>query len=131
MLSLSSAVGLTRMSFFRSAVMMRMTVQGPVANDNGKFMAPHPFTDAGVKSPFKKQDGDGIRGDGFCNSADGSVFRIRFMPAKPGDHAYRVTYLRKSLEGPFRTVDGRRRSILRVDPTHPSGNDLAGLIMNA
>src|SRR5262245_13951768 len=69
--------------------------------------ARNPFTDATVRGAFGKA-GEAARTavDGFCDSADGSVFRIRFMPSSPGDYAYSVAYrhggFEKSSEGTFR-----------------------------
>ena len=54
---------------------------------------------------------------------DGSVFRIRFMPASPGDYAYSVDYKQGGDEtthtGTSRRPPGHRRGPLRVDPKYP------------
>lgn len=84
----------------------------------------NPFTDATVEGQFGKV-GENARlsVDGFCDSPDGSVFRIRFMPSSPGDYTYSVTYRQgsfsKSLSGTFKAVNGNRRGIVRVDPQYP------------
>src|SRR5258706_10875856 len=53
---------------------------------------PNPFLDATVTGSFSKADGtDRKTVEGFCDSADGSTFRIRFMPASPGDYIYSAT----------------------------------------
>jgi hypothetical protein len=61
--------------------------------------------------------------DGFCDSADGRVFRIRFMPSAAGDYSYSVNYhqgeFRKDHSGSCRAVNGNRRGVLRVDPDYP------------
>jgi hypothetical protein len=86
--------------------------------------AKNPFTDVVVEGQVGKV-GDGLRlsVDGFCDSADGSIFRIRFMPAVPGDYAYSVTYRQGSFEkthtGTFRASAGHRRGPIRVDPKYP------------
>ena len=63
-----------------------------------------------------------VKVDGFCDSADGTLFRIRFMPSKPGDYAYSVKYadkgFEKSYEGTFHATAGGRRGPIRVDPEH-------------
>ena len=60
---------------------------------------------------------------GFCDSADGGTYRIRFMPSKPGKHAYEVTFRQGDAErthaGTFEAADGKRRGALRVDKDHP------------
>src|SRR5271156_6932089 len=46
----------------------------------------NPFTDATLLGTFKKADGaEQWRVEGFSDAADGSVYRIRFMPAVSGD----------------------------------------------
>jgi hypothetical protein len=84
----------------------------------------NPFTEATVTGVFGLVGSDDATAvSGFCDSADGSVFRIRFMPAKPGDYAYQVAYeqgdFRRSSAGTFRAVDAGRRGILRVDARYP------------
>ena len=97
-------------------VEVTLNVSGPDAKN--------PFTDASVEGEFGKV-GDSAQTpvDGFCDSPDGSVFRIRFMPSTPGDYAYTVTYRQggfsKSFSGTFKAVNGNRRGIVRVDPQHP------------
>src|SRR6266852_5925023 len=44
----------------------------------------NPFLDATVTGSFSKADGNDRKTvEGFCDSTDGRVFRIRFMPAVP------------------------------------------------
>ncbi len=86
--------------------------------------AHNPFTDATVEGSFGKVNGvNRVSVDGFCDSADGSVFRIRFMPASPGDYSYTVSYrqggFRRAHQGTFHAADGHRRGIVRLDPKFP------------
>jgi len=83
-----------------------------------------PFTDVTVVGSFAKAGTNERRNvEGFCDSADGSVFRIRFMPSSPGDYRYSVTYqqgdFQKTSTGAFRATDGHRRGPIRVDPSYP------------
>src|SRR2546421_6900496 len=56
-------------------------------------VAGNPFTDVTLRGTFQMAGGTEHKTvDGFCDSADGRVFRIRFMPSKPGDYTYSVTY---------------------------------------
>jgi hypothetical protein len=86
--------------------------------------ARNPFTDATLRGSFGKA-GDSKRTvvDGFCDSPDGSVFRIRFMPSSPGNYAYSITYQQGSFEktqsGTFQASEGHRRGPIRVDPQYP------------
>jgi hypothetical protein len=84
----------------------------------------NPFTEAAVTGEFRESNSQApIKVDGFSDSSDGTLFRIRFMPAKPGDYAYTVRYAEKgfdrSHEGTFRATASGRKGPIRVDPDHP------------
>ena len=84
----------------------------------------NPFTEASLTGWFENTKGGGHWNvDGFSDSEDGSVFRIRFMPPAPGDFRYAVTYEEKerrtTATGSFHATDGHRRGLLRVDPRYP------------
>jgi hypothetical protein len=86
--------------------------------------AKNPFTDVAVVGTFALPGEQPLAVDGFCDSADGGLFRIRFMPAKPGRYDYTVTYRAGAFErthrGAFEAKDGHRRGVLRVDPEFPA-----------
>src|SRR5215472_1188419 len=90
-------------------VEVTLRVSGPAVSN--------PFTEAVVTGEFRESGSQSsIKVDGFCDSADGTLFRIRFMPAKPGEYAYTVKYAEmgfdKSYEGTFRaTANGRKGPI--------------------
>ena len=82
------------------------------------------FTDASVEGTFQAVTGGRRwRVTGFCDSSDGSVFRIRFTPPAAGEYRYFVDYVeggfRASSTGTFRATDGHRRGPIRVDGQHP------------
>src|SRR6266550_5012907 len=86
----------------------------------GKPDVGNPFLDATVTGSFSKADGTDRRTvEGFCDSTDGSVFRIRFMPAAPGDYIYSVTYRQGATEnthtGAVKASAGHRKGPMRVD----------------
>jgi hypothetical protein len=85
--------------------------------------AANPFTEATVEGEFSPAGGEAVRVGGFCDSPDGSLFRIRFMPSRPGEHEYSVVYRQGPYEarhtGSFVATDGGRRGLVRVDPEHP------------
>jgi hypothetical protein len=85
--------------------------------------AANPFTEVVVAGSFSAEGGSPVPVDGFCDSADGKIFRIRFMPAKPGKYAYTVTYreggFEKTQKGFFNARDERKKGIVRVDPEYP------------
>ena len=86
--------------------------------------AANPFEDAQLTGVFESADGTHRRQvEGFCDSTDGSTFRIRFMAPEVANYKYTVTYKQGSFErtasGTFRAVEAKRRGILRVDPAYP------------
>ena len=84
----------------------------------------NPFTGATIRGSFGKTGETArVAVEGFCDSADGSVFRIRFTPASPGDYTYSISYqqggFEKTHSGSFRATDGHRRGPVRVDAKYP------------
>jgi hypothetical protein len=82
----------------------------------------NPFTDASVEGHFAQEGSEPVAVDGFCDSTDGSVFRIRFMPSRPGRHEYSVTYRQQGLErtqtGSFHAVaSGRKGCFVSIPKT--------------
>ncbi|MHC1769742.1 MAG: DUF4038 domain-containing protein [Verrucomicrobiia bacterium] len=80
----------------------------------------NPFTDASVEGQFAREGSEPVKVDGFCDSTDGTVFRIRFMPSRSGRHEYSVTYRQQGLErtqtGSFNAAASGRKGLLRLDP---------------
>lgn len=86
--------------------------------------ARNPFTDVAINGSFGKVGaGERKTVEGFCDSPDGSLFRIRFMPDAAGDYSYSVSYRQgeysKSTEGNFHALQTHRRGPIRVDPKYP------------
>lgn len=83
----------------------------------------NPFIDGQVTGSFGPAGGARMNVEGFCDSDDGSVYRIRFMPQEPGVHNYTVTYRqhgsRTTHTGTFTAVDAGRRGVLNVDSSYP------------
>lgn len=97
-------------------VEVTLNVASPDAKD--------PFTDVTVQAEFGNTgESKRLNVDGFCDSPDGTVFRVRFMPWAPGDYTYSVTYRQGSFEktqqGTFHATDGHRRGPIRADPKYP------------
>jgi hypothetical protein len=61
--------------------------------------------------------------DGFCDSPDGSLYRVRFMPSKIGSYIFHVTVKAgqqtDNYSGTFTATDQHLRGPLRVDPAYP------------
>lgn len=87
--------------------------------------ASNPFTDAALDGWFETADGrKRWRVDGFCDAADGSVFRIRFMPPQEGNYRYSLEFhqrgvQKRSFQGAFRAVGSGFKGPIRVDSLHP------------
>src|SRR5207249_9139797 len=86
--------------------------------------AGNPFLDAALEGSFGKAgEARRLEVEGFCDSPDGAVFRIRFMPSSPGDYSYALAYrqggFEAKAEGSFRAAAGRRRGPVRVDSQYP------------
>jgi Protein of unknown function (DUF4038)/Domain of unknown function (DUF5060) len=86
--------------------------------------AQNPFTDVEVRGQFGKTgESKRLAVEGFCDSQDGSVFRVRFMPWAAGNYDYSISYRQGTYEktqaGSFQATDGHRRGMIRVDPAYP------------
>jgi len=84
----------------------------------------NPFTETSFAGDFGSAgSGDKLAVAGFCDSADGSVFRIRFMPSKAGDFTFHVVLkiggAERTFEGEFTAVDEHRNGPIRDDPAYP------------
>jgi hypothetical protein len=83
----------------------------------------NPFTEALLSGKFQREGGESVSVDGFCDAADGSLFRVRFMPSRPGRYSYTITYRQPGQEhtynGAFTAPEGKRRGPVRVDKEHP------------
>jgi hypothetical protein len=90
----------------------------------GRPRPDNPFTDAVVRGWFETADGKTRWNvDGFCDSPDGSVFRVRFTPPAKGEYRYSVQFRSsdrsRSFEGRFRATDNRIEGPVRVDSLFP------------
>jgi hypothetical protein len=86
--------------------------------------AGNPFTEASLKGEFAQAGSAEPQAvEGFCDSADGSVYRIRFMPSKSGTYTFHLLLKRgaqsEEYSGGFTAADEHRRGPLRVDPAYP------------
>jgi hypothetical protein len=63
--------------------------------------ATNPFEDASLSGSLETADGSHHWAvDGFWDSSDGALFRIRFMASLAGDYKYSVTYEQSSFTNP-------------------------------
>src|SRR5579884_3328675 len=50
------------------------------------------FTDAALSGSFARSGEKPANVEGFCDAMDGSVYRIRFMPAAVGEYRYELRF---------------------------------------
>ncbi|MCI0621286.1 MAG: DUF5060 domain-containing protein, partial [Acidobacteria bacterium] len=85
--------------------------------------AANPFIDATVTGQFQREGSSPIPVEGFCDSHDGTLYRIRFMPAVAGRYSYSVKYRQGAVDaastGSFEARNGKRRGLVRVDKSYP------------
>lgn len=83
----------------------------------------NPFTEVMIEGEFGPPGRNPVKVEGFCDSLDGTVFRIRFMPTQPGPHRYTVAYRQGGFTtqyiGTFTARNAGRRGLVRVDPKYP------------
>ena len=84
----------------------------------------NPFTDTSISGDFEPTGSTApVAVEGFCDAADGSVYRVRFMPSKSGSYTYHVTFkadaVTQTYSGAFIAVDQHPRGPIRVDPAYP------------
>jgi len=86
--------------------------------------AQNPFTEVTIEGAFGLQDSTPLPVDGFCDATNGTTFRIRFMPSKPGTYSYTVTYRENQFaqthHGTFTATDARQKGLVRVDAEFPA-----------
>jgi Domain of unknown function (DUF5060) len=86
--------------------------------------ARNPFTDASLDGDFVLAgSGETWHVSGFCDSEDGSAFRLRFMPPAAGSYHFTAVFTQgnfsKTFQGQFQATPAHRRGPIRVDPQFP------------
>jgi hypothetical protein len=83
----------------------------------------NPFTDVSVTAILERSGNLPLIVHGFCDSDDGSVYRVRFLADKPGDYHFTVTWQHgeetRCHSGGFIAHPSNRKGIVRVDPEYP------------
>lgn len=85
--------------------------------------AANPFTDVEVTAEVTLPTGVTVNVDGFCDAADGSIYRVRFMPRVPGQHSVKIRYSKGTFEhedsASFTAEAGKLDGPVRVDSAYP------------
>jgi Protein of unknown function (DUF4038)/Domain of unknown function (DUF5060) len=83
----------------------------------------NPFVDAQLTATLTGPDGHPVVVEGFCDSADGSVYRVRFLATRAGTHRYQLLFKNGAttarFAGVFVAKKSSRKGMLRVDKNHP------------
>lgn len=84
----------------------------------------NPFTKVELNAVFT-QGSETIPVAGFCDSQDGRLYRLRFMPLKAGLYTYKLTFKpetgrAQTISGQFTALADKQKGPLRVDSQHPS-----------
>ena len=78
-----------------------------------------PFHTVTMNGALRTPDGKTLKVGGFCDSREGSVHRIRFMPTMTGEYSYRVTVafgdVTEEYASKFNVVDGGRKGLLKPE----------------
>jgi hypothetical protein len=83
----------------------------------------NPFLQVQVRGEFQRPGEKPVTIQGFCDSKDGSLFKIRYLPSRPGNYSYSVKFeqpgFEQSYQGTFEAKTAGRRGLLGVDKEHP------------
>ncbi len=106
-------------------------VQGFVEVEvRAKAAAGNPFLDFALRGTLTTPDGTVLTVDGFCDSPDGSVHKIRFLAVQPGRYSYKLDfnnmYEKAIYSGAFTAQAASHKGLLQVDPEHPFHFQWAG-----
>jgi hypothetical protein len=122
--AITPALGFASVQFVQSARTVDCYDYIEVALKLAQPAAGNPFTDAELKGGFGPAGGAMKPVDGFCDSEEGTVFRLRLMPDVPGRHEYRLAFrwgaMTAEHRGEFTARKSRRKGIIRVDLDHPA-----------
>lgn len=83
----------------------------------------NPFKQAQLTATFTAENGGAKTVEGFCDSQDGSVYKVRFMPVQAGKYSFEVNFTQNNKSqkatGTFEAIASNRKGLLRQDKQHP------------
>ncbi len=93
-----------------------LTVIAPVASN--------PFTQVTVSGMFTDPHNDITQVNGFCDAANGSLYKVRFTPSAVGQYTYQITYQdpegSRTFAGTFSVTSSGRTGFITVNPDYPT-----------
>jgi Protein of unknown function (DUF4038)/Domain of unknown function (DUF5060) len=88
-----------------------------------KNASQNPFTETKIIGKFTDDKNQTTIIDGFCDSQDGLISKIRFMPTHAGKYQYQIIYQQgqkeENISGEFTAQTSNQKGILRVDKENP------------
>ncbi|MGL4631856.1 MAG: DUF4038 domain-containing protein [Leadbetterella sp.] len=88
-----------------------------------KWAGKNPFSEVKLTGTFAHASGQVTGVTGFCDDQDGMIYKIRFLPTKPGVYAYDLMISAdgktENIAGNFEVKKSDNQGILRVDPENP------------
>lgn len=83
----------------------------------------NPFTQFALRGMLTTPEGKSFPVDGFCDAANGTLHRIRFLATTAGRYTYALSFDNQAdsgrYEGSFTATKSQRKGLLQVDPEHP------------
>lgn len=90
---------------------------------NSKVNFENPFLEGSLVAEVKLPQGNSINIQGFCDSYDGSLFKIRYMPDHIGKYSVNIKFQNQDnifqFKENFKVIPSDRKGPLRVDPDYP------------
>jgi hypothetical protein len=84
----------------------------------------NPFKDVQLLASFKAENGQVIKVEGFCDSQDGSIYKVRFMPTQVGKYQFELNLNQNNqtqkTKGSFEVIPSQRKGVLRLDNQNPA-----------
>lgn len=83
----------------------------------------NPFLDAMVSAVVEGPQNRATKITGFCDSDDGSIYKLRYMPDQPGEYSVNIRFVvnGKNIQfmEKFKAIPSDRNGLLRVDEDYP------------
>ncbi len=84
----------------------------------------NPFKEVKVVGVFRHESGEESQVHGFCDSQEGTLFKVRFMPTKVGKYSYTVSLAqnngkKQETKGNFEVNKSARKGVLQIDKENP------------
>jgi hypothetical protein len=83
----------------------------------------NPFKATQVSASFTDEKGETKTVEGFCDSQDGSLYKVRFMATKVGKYTFELSFTQNNKtqknSGTFEAITSNRKGTLQLDKENP------------